>query len=475
MDAKEQMLLEAQEIRRFLDIADIREFIYDVDNDILENFRYGKTRETFFKGSIETWAENFRQRIGGNVNKEFVDFYNALKRGDDAFEHIYEYKGLVRRTKFIAEKKPDGGKIVYGVVMTGQLTQNKEAAYKRATDMDAMLNMLNKRAITEYAQKVLEKPDCPTTYLVIFDLDNFKVVNDSFGHLYGDEVLVTITDIINKAVGANGVVGRIGGDEILIVTKGIEDKAALRPMLREIRMNVEDTYRDRMDGISLTCSMGAAAYPDHGKSFRDVMDLADKMLYLAKEKGRNRYLIFTPELHGDILKAPKEEMMAHMSNPIPMAFDKIGIIQFMMEDYLRRGTSSNEAAFSNVGQAFGLNEILIVYENGKNGFRWTPEGTSHAEDDLHWIEMGDAFFDRFDENGLYVIDGLYSLQEDQKPFRTKLVERGIESVLFYKISHKGEAEGYVMYAKKVQRQKWSEYELLALSTIAKIFEMSVYK
>ena len=167
--------------------------------------------------------------------------------------------------------------------------------------------------------------------------------------------------------------------------------------------------------------------------------------------------------------------MAHMSNPIPMAFDKIGIIQFMMEDYLRRGTSSNEAAFSNVGQAFGLNEILIVYENGKNGFRWTPEGTSHAEDDLHWIELEDAFFDRFDENGLYVIDGLYSLQEDQKPFRTKLVERGIESVLFYKISHKGEAEGYVMYAKKVQRQKWSEYELLALSTIAKIFEMSVYK
>ena len=471
-DARQQMLQEIEEMKRFLDLADVREFIYDIDKDELENIRYGKKREVFYRGPLEVWAEDYKKRQEGNVNQEFWDFYNAMKRGAPSFQQHYEYKGLYRSAKFVTEEKPEGGKVIYGVIMTGTLSKHEDIRYQRASDKDAMLDMLNKKAIIEYAKRTLAQEDCPTTYLIIFDLDYFKLINDTYGHLYGDEVLVTVSSIINRVIGDHGVVGRIGGDEILIVTKGITDKAELRPILRELRMSVEQAYQGKTAGFSLTCSMGAAAYPDHGSSYVEVMDIADKMLYLAKEKGRNRYIIYTPELHEDLITA-KGTGTAPITG-FPAAFDNIGIMQYMLDNYLRKDASTNDTAFANIGKSFQLSEILIVYDMGRNGFRWTPEEVGYGEKDLTWLAMDEKFSSLFDKNHLLVIDGLYNLTTDQKYLLEPLTQRGVESAIFYQMQDKDGMEGYVLFAKKIKRQRWAEYELLALSTIAKIFEISIY-
>ncbi len=353
---------------------------------------------------------------------------------------------------------------------------NKETVmipeYRRASDRDVMLDMLSKRAILDYGERVCSQQECPTTYVVIFDLDNFKVVNDSFGHMFGDQVLHTVTRIINQVIGINGMVGRIGGDEIMIITRGIADKVSLRPFMRDIRMRVEDEFKDRLNGISLTCSMGAAAYPDHGESFESVMDLADKMLYLAKEKGRNRYIIYTPEMHADLISDAKGE--GGLKSVFAKTFDKMSLIQYMMDDYLLNGISSNEQAFANVGEAFGLQEILIVYERGKIGFRWTPDNVSHSADDLNWMELDDRFYSLFNRDNLIVVDGLYDLTGEKEFLLEKVTKRQVQSALFYRIRFRDDdPQGFLMFAKKGQRQKWSEYELLALSTIGKIFELSL--
>lgn len=476
MDEKFQLPENIEDLKRYLELADVREFIYDKQKDILENFRYGKEREVYFHGSLDEWASDFRTRMDPGGGDNLRAFYDALKQEKEQFEIRFVYKGLPRYIKGRTVVGPDGSKLVQGVLLMGQQTAtpapSREFTYNRASDKDPMLNMLNKKAITEYAQKVCGQKDCPPTYLVIFDLDNFKMVNDTFGHLFGDEVLVTVTDIINRAVGEHGVVGRIGGDEILIVTKGIGDKAELRPILRGIRSTVEETYKDKMGEISLTCSMGAAAYPEHGKSYKEVLDLADKMLYLAKEKGRNRYCIYTPEMHQDLVIS--SDGNTEIKTGFSQEFDKIGIIQYMMDDYLRNGTSSNEIAFSNIGRSFKLSEIMVVYEGGKIAFRWTPEEMTYQSKNLRWLPLEPSFFERFDSNNLYIIDGWYALEKKNPELLKKLKSRDIQSALFYRMRNKGYPDGYIMFAKKVQRQKWSEYELLALSTIAKIFEMSVY-
>lgn len=475
---KDELLQELRQTKRFLAMADIREFTYDIENDVLENFRYGNEKEVFFKGPLSKWEEDYRaNRMDRGGGENVSSFCDALREGRPNFEITFSYKGLTRVIKGVTLEE-NGKRIVYGVLMLGQMPVPAQApaaeiAYKRASDKDAMLNMLNKKAIMDCAERRCRKKDGEITYIVFFDLDNFKIVNDTFGHLYGDEVLVTITEIINEAVGDQGYVGRIGGDEIMMVMKGIHDKAELRPILRQIRSNVEETYKEKMTDISLTCSMGAAAYPLHGGSCKEVMELADKMLYLAKEKGKNRYLIYTPEMHQDIVTVHGGEQKE--KHDFSIVFNKISIIQYFMDDYLKRGTSSNERAFSVVGESFKLNEILIVYDSGKVGFHWTQEGMHVEKKDLNWLKLDNAFYSLFDENKLLVIDALSYLENKNHELEEKLKKRDIQSALFYQLQSKNGAEGFILYGKKSQRQKWSEYELLALSTIAKIFELSVYK
>ena len=89
------------------------------------------------------------------------------------------------------------------------------------------------------------------------------------------------------------------------------------------------------------------------------------------------------------------------------------------------------------------------------------------------MELNDEFYSQFNKDGMFIVDGLYDLVGEKERYKEKIVERGAESVLFYRLKKDDDYQGFVLFVKKGQRQKWSEYELLALSTIGKIFELSV--
>lgn len=473
MDDSIRDSMNIEEARMYLGLAGDMQLRYESDTDRFTLFRFDP-EEIVFDGTLTDWIAATRDNVIPESEQEFRKFCAELEMGMGAgmINQRIETHDSILKIKCSSVQDEKLGRMVYGVVKTDIRRAFGDIKYNRASDKDPMLDMLNKAAITEFAQRVIAQENCPTTYIIIFDLDHFKMVNDTYGHMFGDEVLITVTGIINKAVGNKGVVGRLGGDEIMIVTKDISDKAELRPIMREIRMTIEEEYAGKLDNISLTCSMGAAAFPDHGDSYKSVMQLADKMLYLAKEKGRNRYVIYTPEMHGELVQQHNDP---GSSWSFSLGFDKIGIIQYMLENYLTGGVSSMEATFGNVGQNFGLSEILIIYEGGKVGFGWTPEGAIHNKKDLRWLHMDEEFMSGFDENNLFVVDWLNNLKDKYPRLQKKLAERDVQSALFYRLRYRGVDKGFIMFARLEQRQKWSEYELLALSTIAKIFELSIYK
>lgn len=461
------------ELMAYLELAGVIEFRYDTAEDVLEIFKISqKGSKSLYRGSLALWSETC---LNGERKEEkkgkVLELCDRLRAGKgqaglrlDIGKRCYEIRCLAE----------NGGRVIYGTARALKNgSQSLEHGYRRALDKDAMLDMLNKRAITEYAKRTMENPKCPTTYMVIFDLDNFKAVNDGYGHLAGDEVLVNVTEIIKQSVGKRGVIGRIGGDEIMIVTKGISSKEELRPILSAIRLNVERAYKGVFGAVSLTCSMGAAAYPDHGSSYTEVMKIADKMLYLAKDKGRNRYIIFTPEMHREYVRELSPAVKEEVADS-PVQYDRNRIMLYMLENYLVLGSSSNEFAFTQVGNAYHLSEILAVFGNGSKGFQWTPEGFSLDDGSFMQIEADDEFFTGFNEDGVFVMDALYAVSERYPEMERKLVERDVQSAIFYQIKHKGKPDGYIMFAKKGQRQKWSEYEILALSSIGKMFELYVY-
>ena len=458
------MTYNSDELVQYLSLSSQTQLRYAIDADALEVFQLTTDgKQTLYEGGLKAWL---RQLCGGEDEKN-----EALCRDMSSGTASFQYELQGEQTQYTlrckTENGPSGNRVCYGVMESSGIPS--EFSYRRASDKDAMLDMLNKKAIIEYAKQRLSHPEL-YTYLVILDLDNFKMVNDTFGHMFGDQVLFTFTDIINKAMGSHGMVGRLGGDEILIVTKDIVGKAALRPFLREIRTNMELTYKGKLQGISLTCSIGAAAYPEHADSYDAAMALADKMLYLAKDKGRNRYLIYTPELHQDYVNKSGQGV-SRPRQPI-REYNNIGILQYMLQEYLIKQTSCNDYVFEQIGRSFRLSEVLCIYNHGDIGFRWSCDGGGLRPEDMEFLDVEDPFLDQVDENGLYLMDGRYLIADEFPQLFEKLAARKIEAAIFYRMMKNGRPDGYVLFAKHHLRQKWSEYETIALAVAAKIFEIA---
>jgi len=132
--------------------------------------------------------------------------------------------------------------------------------------------------------------------IVMFDLDNFKGVNDRFGHQTGDEVLKAVSRIVIESIRKEDIFGRYGGEEFIIILPGADTLKA-REIAERIRINV-DNKNVLGDKRPVTVSMGIATYPHHAKWKQELVEKADQALYVAKETGRNRCRVWESEFSG---------------------------------------------------------------------------------------------------------------------------------------------------------------------------------
>ncbi len=125
--------------------------------------------------------------------------------------------------------------------------------------------------------------------ILIFDLDNFKRFNDTYGHVWGDKLLILFSDIIKKNIGRNDIPVRYGGEEFVILIRELDIGAAkaagdrIRGQLEKQRIYVgNDSTRK-----TVTVSCGLSQYPRHSPDIKRAVEMADKALYKAKESGKN--------------------------------------------------------------------------------------------------------------------------------------------------------------------------------------------
>lgn len=435
-------------------------------------------RRVLYSGTLEEWKNSLLpDKIVPESEKEFIALCDDIGSARKDFRHSIRARGFsgakeseecIFTCRFVDGQ--DGGDIV-GCVETGKY-KPREIGIDPLNDKDAFLDMLNKRALVEQANRIMSTPEIKNSFFILLDLDNFKSVNDTYGHIVGDEVLTTFTRIINNSLNSRGFVGRMGGDEIIIITENIADQTELRNMLRTIRTTVEWTFRNDPRALNVTCSMGVCEYPTNGSDFNKLYSLADKMLYIAKSKGKNRYIIYTPELHDSQLNKSAAAVLKSVQTP---ASDKIGIMYRLVDKYLVHHTYNNAKIFSELGEAFSLSEILMIYEDFSVAFQWTPDGISSDIETIVHFKPDSKFGELFNSDNLLVLDGLYKLDGNCSEIEGCLNEKGVKSALIYRIDRGNEFSGYVMFAKKTQRQKWSDYDIIALSTAAKVFDVSMHE
>lgn len=154
---------------------------------------------------------------------------------------------------------------------------------KHQRDTDALTGLLQKeagqRAIDRY---LLAHPDDCFVFIV-FDIDDFKIVNDTHGHLVGDTVLRVIGEAAHNYFRDDDILIRFGGDEFVIFLPKVQDKSMASAILRRFRKNLKTSLAN-LSGIEMvTCSFGATCSSNDGKTFRELFAQADNALYVAKQ------------------------------------------------------------------------------------------------------------------------------------------------------------------------------------------------
>ena len=169
--------------------------------------------------------------------------------------------------------------------------EERTRALSWRAEHDVLTGLLNRGAISRRAQELLAlgRRGGRTLCIVVADGDNFKVCNDSNGHAYGDEVLRATADCLSESCRESDVVGRLGGDEFLIVLPDTDVKGALKFCKRLLHEVKQRRKSWQLEGPDLpTVSLGVAAFPDHGSDVDELIRIADRAMYDAKAAGGNR-------------------------------------------------------------------------------------------------------------------------------------------------------------------------------------------
>jgi diguanylate cyclase (GGDEF)-like protein len=160
---------------------------------------------------------------------------------------------------------------------------------RRESTTDALTALLNRRGLVR-ALEELASTGMPLAVIVI-DIDNFKSINDRYGHDTGDGVIRTLAGLMRHGSRSNDILARAGGEEFTILLPGTPLEDAVNAAER-LRIAMQDSPNPT--GSTVTVSLGVARFPEHGRDLEYVMKAADKAMYGAKNNGRNLTCVAEP-------------------------------------------------------------------------------------------------------------------------------------------------------------------------------------
>jgi diguanylate cyclase (GGDEF)-like protein len=187
-----------------------------------------------------------------------------------------------------------GGSAISLITM---LKDRSEIKHKAAALIDPLTGLANRRAFMDRAQHMVDanaRDNSPIS-LLAFDIDNFKQINDAFGHPTGDRVLQIFADVLSSAARPADMAARIGGEEFALALPGRATDAALAIAGRIRIAFQDDAHFVNGQKVEATVSVGVAPPSEKGDSLADIIASADGALYRAKKLGRNRVILARPE------------------------------------------------------------------------------------------------------------------------------------------------------------------------------------
>lgn len=201
---------------------------------------------------------------------------------DDGVTQNYQ----VRITTLLNEKK----EVVQCVGIIDNVTETFQLSKK--ANVDYLTGLYNRRKGTEMIDHLLKNANGYKNHaFVIFDLDNFKLLNDTLGHQMGDQALKDVAEILKKHFRNYDIICRLAGDEFVVFLKNIPS-SVIPCNMKSLLKKLELVYSNGVKEIAISASAGVSLSPIHGTTFDELYEKADKVLYSVKHSGKNSFAIY---------------------------------------------------------------------------------------------------------------------------------------------------------------------------------------
>lgn len=195
-----------------------------------------------------------------------------------------------------------------------QAQKEKEEKLQKEVHIDALTGAYNRKGIITHIEELLRQNPEAISACVSLDIDNFKEVNDTFGHLYGDAVLSETAKKIQKLCRSDTLIGRLGGDEFVAFFPRLQSEEVLMHAAERLQSALVNTYTSGSHMLKTSVSMGISFYPRHGTTFTELYDKADIAMYHCKRNGKNGWTVYhdTMERCQQIMEKPETDNIGDM-------------------------------------------------------------------------------------------------------------------------------------------------------------------
>jgi diguanylate cyclase (GGDEF)-like protein/PAS domain S-box-containing protein len=185
------------------------------------------------------------------------------------------------------------------VVVFHDITERKlnDERIRHLAQHDTLTDLPNRALLTDRLQQALSyaKRDKQRVALMFIDLDRFKPINDSLGHVVGDWLLKQVASRMRDCVRDSDTVARVGGDEFVVLLRSIDNMEDAVMVAEKIRTSLNMPFELAQQSLQISCSIGMSLYPEHAKNETEMLNFADIAMYQAKQKGRDKVQVFSPK------------------------------------------------------------------------------------------------------------------------------------------------------------------------------------
>ena len=456
--------------RVFMNQMKQRFFEYDFKTKIITIYFYVNGHsEILEKDMLSEWQKRVVRM--GFVEGENIERFNRMcddiENGIDSFSSTFQSSFMSRGTRtdllnFRGETMREGSinMLVVGLIdEIGGRIDAQPVLYDNDVNKDSATGLLNKKAVTEAVIDALAEADTlndrRTLYLAVMDIDDFKNVNDTYGHYFGDEVIAGFAAELRKNIGDKGIIGRIGGDEFICLFTDCYSEDDVRIYLKAIRKGLSFSLAEKQPGYEFGASIGVAKYPQDGTVYEELFRIADGCLYIAKEKGKNRYIIY-------------DEFMK--------PYEKGNMTADMIARIVKDGRNAIDSVFTELMDKMHIQGICVYAGDDMACVKKYGKYGNHPQ---YAALMGnDKYLSLFNENGINVINNITSLAMDFYDIYKMLIEEKICSSLQIGVK---DADGVYKWLICFDtfgdhKRKWSHDDIMSIyiliKTIAKLDEIN---